>query len=471
EQRGMGGTLDDHDRARLERTGVGALSDELGLALFDQALRTDAALLAPVRLDPAALRDQARAGTLPALLRGLVRLPARRGDAGSLAQRLATVPETDRERVAGEFVLHHVAAVLGHASATAIDPERSFKDLGFDSLGAVELRNRLTQSGGVRLPATLIFDHPTPAAVARLLLAEAGPAVAQSRPVARPRRTVPADEPLAIVGMSCRYPGGVTSPEELWELVASGRDAISGLPTDRGWDLERLYDPDPDHEGTVYTRGGGFLRRPGDFDAAFFGISPREALAMDPQQRLILESAWEAFEDAGIDPTSLRGSDTGVFCGAVTTDYAGMTSSELEGYRLTGTTTSVLSGRISYTLGLEGPSTSVDTACSSSAVALHLAAQAVRSGECSMALAGGVTLMAGPYLLTEFSRQRALSPDGRCRAYSASADGTGFAEGVGLVVVERLSEARRRGHRVLAVLRGSAVNQDGASNGLTAPNG
>ncbi|MFD2619858.1 type I polyketide synthase, partial [Streptomyces chumphonensis] len=471
EQRGMGGTLDDQDRARLERTGIGALSDELGLALFDQALRADAALLAPVRLDPAALRDQARAGTLPALLRGLVRQPARRGDAGSLAQRLATVPETDRERVAGEFVLHHVAAVLGHASATAIDPERSFKDLGFDSLGAVELRNRLTQSGGVRLPATLIFDHPTPAAVTRLLLAEAGPAVAHTRPVARPRRTAPADEPLAIVGMSCRYPGGVTSPEELWELVASGRDAISGLPTDRGWDVERLYDPDPDHEGTVYTRGGGFLRRPGDFDAAFFGISPREALAMDPQQRLILESAWEAFEDAGIDPTSLRGSDTGVFCGAVTTDYAGMTSSELEGYRLTGTTTSVLSGRISYTLGLEGPSTSVDTACSSSAVALHLAAQAVRSGECSMALAGGVTLMAGPYLLTEFSRQRALSPDGRCRAYSASADGTGFAEGVGLVVLERLSEARRRGHRVLAVLRGSAVNQDGASNGLTAPNG
>ncbi|MBW1600457.1 type I polyketide synthase, partial [Streptomyces sp. JJ38] len=453
EQRGMAGALDDNDRARLERTGVGALSDELGLELFDQCLTADAALLAPVLLDAAALRDQARAGTLPALLRGLVRLPAQRNGSGSLAQRLASVPETDREQVAREFVLHHVAAVLGHASAAAIDPERSFKDLGFDSLGAVELRNRLTQSGGVRLPATLIFDHPTPAAVTRLLLTEAGPAAAEARPVARPRRTAPADEPLAIVGMSCRYPGGVTSPEELWELVASGRDAITGLPTDRGWDVERLYDPDPDHEGTVYTRGGGFLRRPGDFDAEFFGISPREALAMDPQQRLILESAWEAFEDAGIDPTSLRGTDTGVFCGAVTTDYAGMTSSELEGYRLTGTTTSVLSGRISYTLGLEGPSTSVDTACSSSAVALHLAAQAVRSGECSMALAGGVTLMAGPYLLTEFSRQRALSPDGRCRAYSASADGTGFAEGVGLVVLERLSDARRRGHRVLAVVR------------------
>ncbi|MFE3098605.1 beta-ketoacyl synthase N-terminal-like domain-containing protein, partial [Streptomyces sp. NPDC059248] len=467
---GMAGGLNETELARLEREGVGALSDELGLDLFDQAIATDTALLAPVSLDLAALRDRARAGALPALMRGLVRLPAHRGGDGSLAQRLASVDVDDRERVVREFVLTQVAAVLGHTSTAAVDPQRPFKELGFDSLGAVELRNRLTQSGGVRLPATLVFDHPTPAAVVRLLLAEVGQ-VERTLPAARPRRAARVDEPLAIVGMSCRYPGGVTSPAELWELVASGRDAITGLPTDRGWDLERLYDPDPDHEGTIYTRGGGFLQRPDGFDAEFFGISPREATAMDPQQRLILESAWEAIENAGIDPTSLHGSDTGVFCGAVTTDYAGMMSSELEGYRLTGTTTSVLSGRISYTLGLEGPSVSVDTACSSSLVALHLAARALRDGECSMALVGGVTLMAGPYLLTEFSRQRALSPDGRCKAYAATADGTGFADGVGLVVVERLSEARRKGHRVLAVLRGSAVNQDGASNGLTAPNG
>ncbi len=467
---GMAGDLGEADLARLERMGVGALPARQALELFDAALGLDAALLAPVKLDLAALRAQARAGLLPALLRGLAPAPRRADADGSLAQRLAAVPAADRERVVLELVQAQVAAVLGHASAAAVGPDRAFKDLGFDSLSAVELRNRLTQTTGVRLPATLVFDHPSPVAVARFLLAEVGGTVAAARPAARPRR-LDAGEPLAIVGMSCRYPGGVMSPEQLWELVATGRDAITGLPADRGWDVERLYDPDPDQQGKIYTRGGGFLERPGEFDAEFFGISPREALAMDPQQRLLLEAAWEAFESAGIDPTSLRGSDTGVFCGAVTTDYGGVTSSELEGYRLTGTTTSVVSGRISYSLGLEGPSVSVDTACSSSAVALHLAAQALRSGECSMALAGGVTLLAGPYLLTEFSRQRALSPDGRCKAYSAAADGTGFGDGAGLVVLERLSDARRNGHTVLAVLRGSAVNQDGASNGLTAPNG
>ncbi|WP_406423029.1 SDR family NAD(P)-dependent oxidoreductase [Streptomyces sp. NBC_00842] len=469
---GMAGGLGEAEVARLERMGTGALSTELGLELFDRALGLGEALVAPVLLDSGALRVQARAGLLPALFRGLVRAQARQADgAGSLLQRLAGVPEGERERVVLDVVVAQVAAVLGHASASAVDPERAFRELGIDSLGAVELRNRLTQATGLRLPTTLVFDHPTPAAITRLILSEVGVVEPAVVPVRSRRRRPEVDESLAIVGMACRYPGGVASPEGLWRLVAEGRDAISGLPTDRGWDLERLYDPDPEQAGKVYASGGGFLDGVGEFDAGFFGISPREALGMDPQQRLLLEASWEALEDAGIDPAGLRGSDTGVFCGVVSSDYGVSTPPELEGFRLTGTTSSVVSGRVAYSLGLEGPAVSVDTACSSSLVAMHLASQALRSGECSMALVGGVTVMSGPFLLQEFSRQRGLAADGRCKSYAAGADGTGFSDGVGLVVLERLSDAQRNGHRILGVLRGSAVNQDGASNGLTAPNG
>ena len=473
----MTGHLGESDLTRLSRDGILAMTTDDAMALLDSALVVGEPLLAPVRIDRSALRTRSAAGLLPPMFAQLASTSTRRRvddslvaakSKSALEQKLYGLSEDAQQTLILDLLRSHMSTVLGTVEPEAIAAEVAFSDHGFDSLTAVELRNRLKTATGLALSPTLIFDYPTPAALAGYIRQELAGAPQVIEQTGTALSVI--DEPIAIVGMSCRYPGGVDSPETLWDMVAAGRDVLSDFPTDRGWDLANLYSSDPDDAGKSYANTGGFLEHVADFDPAFFGVSPTEALAMDPQQRLFLELAWEALERGGFDPSSLRGSATGVYAGVYAQGY-GMGSDGAEGFRLTGQASSVASGRGSYVLGLEGPAVSIDTACSSSLVALHMAVQALRLGECDLALAGGVTVNATPDIFVEFSRQRGLSSDGRCKSFAGAADGTGFADGGGILVVERLSDAQRNGHQVLALVRGSAINQDGASNGLTAPNG
>ncbi|MFK4107061.1 type I polyketide synthase, partial [Streptomyces sp. NPDC019531] len=456
------GEVTEADLRRVSRAGLPALTVEEGLAAFDTALSTDHTVLAPLKVDRTAL--QAREDDLPAVLRNLAGpAPRRRTERAkrhateeqSFVQRVGGMAEARRRRFLLDFVRTRVATVLGHRDLEGVGADQAFKELGFDSLAAVELRNLLNSETGLRLPATLVFDHPTARAAADFIdgrlaaLAPTAPGVSTTaripdRPLEPMEPMEPMEptgglaDPIAIVSISCRFPGGVNSPEDLWRLVAEGRDVISGFPTDRGWKTDELYDPVPGRAGRTYTRHGGFLHDAAEFDPEFFGIMPREALAMDPQQRLLLQGTWETFERVGIDPLSLRGTSTGVYVGVMYHEYGSRlpyVPEDLTGYIDNGSAASIASGRVAYALGLEGPAVTVDTACSSSLVALHTACQALRQGDVSLAVAGGVTVMPTPDIFVGFSQQRGLSADGRCRSFAAAADGTGWSEGVGLLLL------------------------------------
>ncbi|GAA2529815.1 type I polyketide synthase [Pilimelia columellifera subsp. columellifera] len=461
------------DHSRTRRSGMLSLGAGDGMALLDAALRGNTPPdVVATRFDLTGLRTGGQ--PVAPLLRALVpptRPRAHAAAATPVAEPLASLSEADQAGALLRMVRRHTAEVLGHDGPESVPADRPFRETGLDSLTAIELRNRLAADTGLKLGATVAFDYPRPVALAGHLRDRL--TGRDTAPSAVPAVAAAPSEPIAIVAMACRFPAGVNSPEDLWRVVRGGVDAVTGFPEDRGWPTDGLFHPDPDHFGTTYVRHGAFLDDAPGFDATFFGISPNEALAMDPQQRLLLETSWELLERAGIDPATLHGHDVGVFAGVNSHDYSmrAHRSAGAEGFRLTGSSGSVVSGRIAYHYGFEGQAITIDTACSSSLVALHLAVRALQQGECSLALAGGVTVIGTVETFVEFSRQRGLAPDGRCKSFADAADGTGWSEGAGLLLVERLSDARRNGHQVLAVVRGTAVNSDGASNGLTAPSG
>ncbi|MGJ7909294.1 SDR family NAD(P)-dependent oxidoreductase, partial [Actinopolyspora sp. H202] len=487
---GMVTRLDTALQRRLRRGGLVPLRSEQGLRLFDRVLAADRTNEVAVRVDQRALQRTADddLSAVPPVLRGFVRSSVRRAaDAADAATdgpaRWLTELDTPEERHEAllELVRSEIATVMGLPTARSVpvgggQTAPSLRELGVDSLMAVEVRNRLSKLVGERLPTTLLFDQPTVDALARYLADKLGGPVQRSATASSrtTEREAPPDEPIAIVSMACRFPGEVDGPEQLWRLLADGEDGITAFPERPGWEIDGLYSPDPDEPGCSVTREGGFLHDADRFDAAFFGISPREAQRIDPQQRLLLEASWEALERTGIVPASLEGSSSGVYFGLMYNDYGGRLlghRESLDGYVTVGSLQSAASGRLAYTLGLRGPAVSVDTACSSSLVGIHQAMQGLRRGECDLAFAGGVTVMTTPSMFIEFSRQRGLAPDGRCKPFSELADGAAWSEGCGVLLLERLSDARANGHEVLAVLRSGAVNQDGRSQGLTAPNG
>ncbi|MCA9701650.1 MAG: KR domain-containing protein, partial [Myxococcales bacterium] len=481
DQGGMTASLDPVARAALLRRGVLEIDSAQARRWLPALLEARAPLLIAARFDRRRLaEDPDPAPALAALAPRPAPSPSQpRAQTQAHARFVATLAALSpaaREDQVLTLVRSTVAAVIGAAPA-AVGPDRLLTDLGVDSLMAVRLRDELSARVGQALPATLGFDYPTPARIAGLLLRSAAvidaaatttASTATRKPDAGARRR--ADEPIAIVAMACRLPQGVADPEAFWRVLDEGRELIGPFPG--RWD-PAVYDPDPEALGKTYAREGGFLDEIADFDAGFFAIAPREAVAMDPQQRLMLETCWEALERAGIPAEQLRESATGVSVGAFRSDY-GRPDPQLEamdGYGGTGTSTSVISGRVAYFLGTHGPAITVDTACSSSLVALHLACAAIRAGECERALVGGVQIMATPATFVEFARLRGLARDGRCKSFSADADGAGWAEASVALVIEPLSLAERRGDPILAVLRGTASNQDGHSQGMTAPNG